>query len=105
MARLYVLVRNDLSRSQQDVQAGHAVAQWMLDHSQEAKEEWGNGTIVYLTIKDEVQLVEVAKDLLIGNAGRVTSYFREPDIENQMTALACLQYGPRSEYFDKYSLL
>ena len=31
MKRLYVIVREDISTSQQAVQAGHAVVQWMLE--------------------------------------------------------------------------
>lgn len=30
MQKLYVLIRSDLSHEQQAVQAGHAVAEWLL---------------------------------------------------------------------------
>jgi len=33
MKKLYILIRKDLSNSYRTVQAGHAVAEWMLQHS------------------------------------------------------------------------
>jgi hypothetical protein len=32
MKKLYVLIRKDLDPSYQAVQAGHAVAEWLLQH-------------------------------------------------------------------------
>jgi hypothetical protein len=52
MNRLYVLVRGDLSSSQQAVQAGHAVGAWMLQDN-----SWKNEVLVYLAVKDENELL------------------------------------------------
>lgn len=47
--KLYILVRGDISPEQQAVQAGHAVAQFCMEHP---KAGWKNGTLVYLRLKD-----------------------------------------------------
>ena len=51
--KLYVLVRKDLSKSQQAVQGGHAVAEYLLRGPSTA---WPNGTLVYLGVRNEDDL-------------------------------------------------
>jgi hypothetical protein len=51
--KLYVLVRKDLSRSQQAVQAGHAVGEYLLRGPSTV---WGNGILVYLGVRNEEEL-------------------------------------------------
>lgn len=83
--KLYVLVRRDLTTSQRAVQAGHVVAQYLLDCPNTS---WSNGTLIYLGIKNEHQLNTweyKLKDLNINY-----SKFNEPDINNQITAIATL---------------
>jgi len=48
-----VLVRKDLSKSQQAVQAGHVVAEYLL---RGPRTVWDNGTLVYLGVRDENEL-------------------------------------------------
>jgi hypothetical protein len=79
---LYVIVRKDLKRSSPAVQAGHALAQFLLDH----KTEWQNGTLVYLSVPNEAKLLQIKA--LLGN--RQLAEFKEPDLENQLTAVAVL---------------
>ena len=57
--KLYVLTRNDLSRSQKAVQAGHAVAEFLILNPDC---EWSNGTLVYLRTKDESQLRSILEE-------------------------------------------
>ena len=98
--KLYVLIRKDLSTSQQAVQAGHAVAQYLLEHN-----DWKNETLVYLGVKDEDHL---KKWLYMLDKEKIDySLFKEPDIGNQITAIAtckdkfkklnCLQYSGNTE--------
>ena len=89
MNKLYVLVRKDLPNSYQAVQAGHAVAEWLLQHGQIT--EWKNGTLVYLGVENEHDLERWTHKLNYKNMQ--WTGFREPDIGDQMTAIACLTDG------------
>jgi hypothetical protein len=93
--RLYVLVRKDLSIEYGAVQAGHAVAAWLLhDRS------WNNETLIYLGVSDESSLYRWAYKL--DNKGIKWVGFREPDIGNQLTAIAAKSDG---KVFKKLPLL
>lgn len=71
MKRLYVLIDQKLDAVYGCVQGGHAVAQWLLEHP---KQDWNNNYLIYLY----ADLVN--KDY---------SSFYEPDLGNQLTAIAC----------------
>ena len=86
--KLYVLVRKDLPRNHQAVQAGHAVAEYLL-HA--PKLSWGNGTLIYLRVKDENELVSWGERLT--NKGLKWFGFKEPDIGDQLTAISVLSDG------------
>jgi len=84
--RLYVLVRKDLSPSYRAVQAGHVVAEWLL-----YDQSWQNETLIYLTVANEFSLYRWAAKLDFRGIKWVG--FREPDIDNQLTAIAVLSDG------------
>ena len=104
MRKMYVLVRNDLLGAQPAVQAGHALAEFILKHKIDP-EEWRNGTLVYLAVPDEFTL-QMWQEILDGKKIR-HSYFEEPDIGNQMTAICALDYLDKSlqELFSPLNLL
>jgi hypothetical protein len=81
--RLYVLVRKDLPKNQAAVQAGHCLAEYLLrgPHS-----FWGNETLIYLVVKDEENLNEWVDKMT--NSGYIVVGFREPDRDNELTAIA-----------------
>ena len=97
--RLYVLIRQDLESSYQAVQAGHAVAEWMLHCPTQAK-EWNNGTLIYVRVKNKESLLQWSDKLAI--KGYEHTMFHEPDIGNQATALACYCDG---EVFKRLRLI
>ena len=96
--KLYVITRTDLTQSQQAVQAGHALAEYLL--MSEDTNEWGNGTLVYLKVKDEEELISLQKALECGKVDH--TLFREPDFGWQLTAMASLG---SNKHFERMSLL
>jgi hypothetical protein len=85
MNKLYVLIREDLVPAQQAVQAGHAVAEYLLkkpDH------KWENGTLVYLGVPNEEKLKRWKCKLEAFNIPFVV--FKEPDLNNEVTAIATI---------------
>jgi peptidyl-tRNA hydrolase len=87
--KLYVLVRKDISKSQQAVQAGHAIAQWLL-HSPDSN-KWKNGTLVYLGVDNPYKLYKIIHKLNTENKHYIT--FKEPDMDFQITSIARLSNG------------
>jgi hypothetical protein len=87
MYKLYVVVRRDLSKSQQAVQAGHALAQFLIDCPNSG---WTNGTLVYLKGPNgHDEMMSFFKNISeIGSVWHVPFY--EPDLDNEITALAIL---------------
>lgn len=88
--KMFVIVREDLGTIYKMVQGSHALAQFALDNHQ-IFNEWGNQTIVFVDIKDEIKLQNLAEKL--GYMGIAFSKFYEPDIDNQLTAIACYSDG------------
>ena len=86
--KLYVLLREDLNPTYGAVQAGHAVTEFLL---RGPRTEWNNGTLVYLGMKNEEELIAWGERLSI--KGLEWAGFREPDIGNELTAIACVTDG------------
>lgn len=80
--KLFVIVRKDLSTSQRAVQAGHAVAEFLL---RGPFSRWNNGTLVYLGVKGLYQLENLKRKF--ENDGIEYIEFREPDLNNEVTAI------------------
>ena len=87
MKKLFVLTRCDLSGSQQAVQAGHAVAEFLL-HVQQSEYDWDNGTLIYLGVDSEDDL-EYWGDILNRKEIQWIA-FKEPDRNNEITAIAAV---------------
>ena len=97
MSKLFVTIRKDLSHSQRAVQAGHAVAQYMLNCPNSS---WKNQTLIYLGVKGLTQLENLKMKLRLRGTKFVE--FKEPDIGNQTTAIASDIDDP---IFNKLNLL
>jgi hypothetical protein len=79
MKRLYVLVNKRLSPVYGCVQAGHAVAQWLLDNPDQT---WNNNFLIYL-YADTDKWMEMLEE-----RGIKYSAFKEPDLNGTVTAIA-----------------
>lgn len=94
--KMYVLLRHDLTTSQQAVQGGHALAEFLLNCPQ----DWNNSTLIYLGVKSERHLYKWKDKLSNMNINFVE--WREPDMDNQITALAAYS---KEEVFKQLNLL
>lgn len=81
MNKLYVIIRKDLSYSQQAVQGGHAVAEYLINDPL-----WQNTTLIYLGVKNLKQMINLKRKLDMYNI-KYTEW-KEPDINNETTAIA-----------------
>lgn len=116
--RMYVLLRGDLPYIHQSVQAGHAVAKYLIEHDRKAifdidahqrhtkpwyavhkdclhgnELEWNNGYMIYLHVPTEIDLVHWGMQL--NDWGIKHSIFMEPDWNTEVpvaTALACIGF-------------
>lgn len=80
--KLFAVSSSKLSKSQQWVQATHAVAQYLLDHP---GTPWRNQTLVMLKTSNVYQLSKYLE-----SQGVVFSTFLEPHYNNKLTALAAV---------------
>jgi peptidyl-tRNA hydrolase len=94
--KMYVVVRDDLTIAQKAVQAGHALAEYLLRKSP----DWTNGVLVYLKVDDKDKLYALKNQLL--RHGYDCVWFNEPDLCSEITALACLGNNP---FFKSLQLL
>jgi hypothetical protein len=94
--KMYVLVRDDLETTYRGVQGIHAVAQY---YEQGNTTDWHNSTVVQLAVRNEQALKNW--QWLLSSKHKKAVAFREPDLNDQITAIACIDTG---EIFKKLPL-
>lgn len=98
---VYCLVRQDLSPSQTVVQAGHSLIEATKNFEPPQDE---HPHLVVCGIRNEARLLRAADAL--DKAGIRYSLFREPDQNNEATALATEPIcGERRSFFQRFHLL
>jgi len=88
--KMYVLVRNDLDHIYKIVQGSHALAQYALVN-REIFEQWNNNTIIYLGVRNLKALKDIV--YLLNKSKKTFSTFLEPDLDGQLTGIACYDTG------------
>ena len=89
--KLYVVVNDKLSPSQQAVQSGHAVAEFLKVHP---NTQWSNGYLIYLKDSPD-RNGDMSPYWWLTCGIHQCAKFREPDVGNKITAYAC--FGPDAE--------
>lgn len=85
--KLIVITRRDLSPGCQAVQAAHAAIEFQHEHFKIAK-QWNSESkyLIFLSVQNEQSLLILLEK--IQKHGLKYSVFREPDINNEITAIA-----------------
>ena len=91
--KMYVLVRKDLDTTYRSVQGGHAISEYSVLGDQELYRKWFTyyKTMVFLGIPNERVMEMWTQRLTRHNKNWVG--FREPDLKDQLTAVACVDTG------------
>ena len=98
---VYVFVRKDLSQAQICVQSCHAAMESARNYLSRTDE---HPSVIIFGIKNEAKLRSIAD--IISQSGIPIKHFFEPDIGNQLTAIASAPVkGSDREIFSKYCLL
>ena len=103
--KLFILARRDLPFSQRAVQACHALAVFLLRHGSDPQvREWAerHRALVILGVEDEEALRRWDDELCA--RGMICERFKEPDMRNEMTALA-VHPGTDARLFRRLRLL
>jgi hypothetical protein len=98
--KLYVIVRNDLRPGLQLAQGIHAARQFQADYPT-LDQDWhdNSNNIVVLQEPDEAALTEIVAKLVLRDV-RV-SIFREPDLGDEVTAVAAYGYNAQQILSDR----
>jgi peptidyl-tRNA hydrolase len=92
MNKLYLVVRSNLPPGSQAVQACHALRQFIEEHPQ-IDRYWfdASNTIVLLEVPNKLELIRLHKK---AREARIPhSVFREPDLRDDLTAIALAPSG------------
>jgi len=104
MPKLFIVVRADLPYNTSAAQVGHAIAEFSIKYPKDFQ-CWheASNTIVVLQVPDILKLVEVI-DRANFEAVRYAS-FHEPDLKNELTAIAFEPAARTSKLLRKLDLL
>jgi hypothetical protein len=99
MLKMYVLTRKDLGTVYSLVQGTHAVAEYLIKNK---KTDWQNGTLIMLSVTNEYLLKKWIQKLTEKKIEFIE--FHEPDLKDQLTAIACVLSSTDGSIFEKLPL-
>lgn len=92
-SKVYVVTRDDLPAGQQAVQSCHALAEFVLEFGPLARTwQQESNTLALLSVPDEITLEGLARS---AERRCAVIRFREPDRNNELTAIALGPEGRR----------
>jgi len=92
--KLHLVTRSDLPAGPQAVQAVHALREFIREHPEEDRVWYEkSNTIAFLAVQDEASLQDLLARARI--QGIPASGFKEPDRDNELTAVAIGPSGKR----------
>ena len=98
IAKTYVVVRGDLKPGLQAAQAGHALTDLILKYPEQARDWRDNSNfLIILSVENEEKILALVKEL--DRTEMAWTEFREPDINNELTALAVLPNRYTEKFF------
>ena len=84
--KLIVITRRDITPGYQAVQAGHAAIQFQHEHPEIARSWYQQSNyLIFLSVSDEASLYSFIEQAKLRDIK--VSVFREPDINNEITAI------------------
>jgi hypothetical protein len=87
---MYIVTRKDLSVGMQFAQTAHAAMEWLKDYAVD------DDTVIVLTVDTQTQLHELLLDIISEHGSDEVSWFREPDLDGALTAIAMPSYVKHS---------
>ena len=86
-SKLIVITRRDLIPGSQAVQSAHASIQFIFEHPEIGKDWYEiSKYLVFLSVKNQQELLDLVETF--DQKGIVMSKFYEPDLHNELTAIA-----------------
>lgn len=86
-SKLIVISRRDLTSGSQAVQSSHALVQFIYEHPEISKEWYDiSQYLVFLSTKNLIELTELVEKF--NQKGIIVSMFYEPNMRNELTAIA-----------------
>ena len=103
MQKTNIVVRRDLRPGLQAAQAGHALTDLILKYTEQAK-RWRDESnfLIILSVANEQELSELSREL--SRTEMLWSGFREPDLNNSLTAVAVLPSRYTERFFENLPL-